>query len=101
MTLAPWAGWALTGGVWAYRAWPRTPPPPPPPPRPDPVTDGWRCELRNADGVVESIRRINDGSAPTRIERGHGHHTSAWYRLVAVDDLALIYQPEPAPPQVE
>jgi len=91
--LAAWAGWATTvGGYAAWRFWPQAPPPPPPPP--DPVTEGWHQVLLNATGERESVRRVRDGSAPTRIERSHGR-THVWYRLVRVEGLSLIYEPEP------
>ena len=91
LAIAGFTGWAVTGGIWAYRSRPR---PAPPPPVPHPITDGWHCVMVNLAGDIESSRRITDGSAPTRIERSHGR-MHRWYRLEKVDGLSLIYHEEP------
>jgi hypothetical protein len=56
---------------------------------------GWQCVLLEA-GQPVSVRAIRDGNAPTRISRAHGDDAE-WYRLVRVDGLSLIYEPEMDP----
>ena len=50
--------------------------------------------LLDPDGRPVSQRKILDGSAPTRIHRGHGKLKPTWYRLTKVDGLVLTYTPE-------
>lgn len=91
LALVGWLAFLTTAGVWGWRVYTWRP-------RPAPVTpliDDWHVVLRNRVGDVESIRRAKDGQFTTRIHRGHGHESELWYRLTAVEGLALIYTPEP------
>lgn len=92
MVWLAWSGWltaVLLSVLWLWQRWRSRPRPVPDDPR-----EGWHCVLQTADGRDVSVRRIKEGSAPTRIERGHGHLSSHWYRLSEVKGQALIYRPE-------
>ena len=82
-------GWAATAGAWWAYVYRR---------RTDqalsPISDGWSMLLLDRDGRPVSQRKILDGSAPTRIHRGHGKQRPVWYRLTHVEGLVLTYTPE-------